>query len=65
MKYDLIGRKEIMGYLRLTTWRNVTRRIKDGLPVVQEPGERGRWLAASSEIDAWIVSNVPKVPQMH
>ena len=55
MRYDLVGRKAILGFLKLTTWRDVMTRAKRGLPVIREPGN-GRWLAVAAEIEAWLIS---------
>ena len=54
MRFDLVGRKAIMGYLKLTNWCQVEERIRRGLPVVKEAGVL-RWLACSKDLDAWIV----------
>jgi hypothetical protein len=53
MRYDLTGRKEIMNFLRLTHWSQVEERMRRGLPVTKEAGEF-RWLACSTELEAWI-----------
>jgi hypothetical protein len=36
-KYDLIGRKAIMAFLRLAGWKMVKARIAKGMPVIREP----------------------------
>ena len=53
MRYNLVGRKAILAYLKLTTWRDVMTRARRGLPVIREPGN-GRWLAKSEEIEEWL-----------
>ena len=53
MRYDLVGRKAILTYLRLSEWRHVIERMRKGLPVIRE-AEDGRWLACSSDVDAWV-----------
>jgi len=53
MRFDLVGRKAILHYLKLTNWCQVEERIRRGLPVVKEAGEL-RWLACSKDLDGWI-----------
>ena len=53
MRYDLVGRKAILNYLKLTTWRDVMTRARRGLPIIREAGQ-GRWLAVAEEIEEWL-----------
>jgi len=52
-KYDLIGRKEIMAFLKLASWEQVKTRIAKGMPVIREAGYL-RWMACSTELAAWM-----------
>jgi len=52
-KYDLIGRKEIMAFLKLASWEQVKARIAKGMPVIREAGCL-RWMACSAELAAWV-----------
>jgi hypothetical protein len=53
LKYDLIGRKEIMAFLKLAAWAQVMARIAKGMPVIREAGCL-RWMACSTELTAWV-----------
>ena len=53
LRYDLIGRKVIMAFLKLSSWTCVEARIAKGLPVFREAGCL-RWMACSKELAAWV-----------
>ena len=53
LKYDLIGRKEIMAFRKLASWEQVKERIAKGCPVIREAGCL-RWMACSTKLAAWV-----------
>lgn len=55
----LIGRKEIMAWMRVGEWRTITRMRKGGLPIEKI---EGRWTTRRQLLQGWVDRQITKQP---